>query len=194
LVAGIVAWFTIRRRRARSAPSAPYIDGQGDMGQAMPYPLGIETPRLYVRVFFARLGSMPAYQGVTNRTIEPPRIPQTQVHTRHRPHPRPSTRRTTVAISLALNPTCKVNDRHTEACLRFDRSVFHPFLSLYLSKIKRTFAQVLWLVYGIIKSADYGAYALFCMLFRGDISDLFTVQLTRMGMIHTNFIYTILYV
>jgi hypothetical protein len=48
LIAGIVAWFTIRRRRARSAPSTAY------MGQAaVPYPLTIETPRLYVRLIFS---------------------------------------------------------------------------------------------------------------------------------------------
>lgn len=53
LIAGIVAWFTIRRRRARSAPSAAYINGKGDMGQAaVPYLLTTETPRLYVRISF----------------------------------------------------------------------------------------------------------------------------------------------
>lgn len=47
LIAGIVSWYAIRRRRARSAPSAAYI-GQNDMGQAaVPYPLTIDTPRLY---------------------------------------------------------------------------------------------------------------------------------------------------
>jgi hypothetical protein len=53
LIAAVVAWFTIRRRRARSAPSAVYGDGRGYMGQAaVPYPLALETPRLYVRFFF----------------------------------------------------------------------------------------------------------------------------------------------
>ncbi|KAH9066330.1 hypothetical protein EDB87DRAFT_1679074 [Lactarius vividus] len=48
LVAGVAAWFFIRRRRARSAPSTTYMTGQGgDMGQPVPYPLTIETPRLY---------------------------------------------------------------------------------------------------------------------------------------------------
>ncbi|KAH9035485.1 hypothetical protein EDB85DRAFT_1943616 [Lactarius pseudohatsudake] len=48
LIAGVAAWFIIRRRRARSAPSATYMTGQGgDMGQPVPYPLTIETPRLY---------------------------------------------------------------------------------------------------------------------------------------------------
>jgi len=53
LITVIVSWFTIRHRRARSAQSAVSIDGEGDMGQAVvPYPLAIETPRFYVRVFF----------------------------------------------------------------------------------------------------------------------------------------------
>jgi len=48
IIASLVSWFTIRRRRASSAPSAAYIDGQSGMGEATaPYPLGIETPRLY---------------------------------------------------------------------------------------------------------------------------------------------------
>jgi len=50
-IAGVVAWFTIRRRRrARSAPSAAYMDGGGggNMDQtAAPYPLSLETLRLY---------------------------------------------------------------------------------------------------------------------------------------------------
>lgn len=51
IIAGVVAWFTIRRRRARSAPSAAYLGGQDDMGQAtVPYPLTVDTPRLYVRL------------------------------------------------------------------------------------------------------------------------------------------------
>jgi len=48
IIAGIVSWYAIRRRRARSAPSAAYMGGQNDMGQAeVPYPLTIDTPRLY---------------------------------------------------------------------------------------------------------------------------------------------------
>ncbi|KAI9455011.1 hypothetical protein BJY52DRAFT_366538 [Lactarius psammicola] len=48
LIAGVVAWFVIRRRRARSAPSTAYMSGQGgEMDQPMPYPLTIESPRLY---------------------------------------------------------------------------------------------------------------------------------------------------
>jgi len=46
LIAGIVLWFTIRRRRARSALSAAPNGGQGNMGQIIvPYPL------IYVRFF-----------------------------------------------------------------------------------------------------------------------------------------------
>ncbi|KAI0306316.1 hypothetical protein B0F90DRAFT_732901 [Multifurca ochricompacta] len=49
LIAGIVVWFVIRRRRARSAPSTTYMSGQGgDMSQVTsPYPLFIESPKLY---------------------------------------------------------------------------------------------------------------------------------------------------
>jgi hypothetical protein len=55
LIAGLVAWFTIRRRR-RHAPSADYISGRGssDMG-VVPYPMDTWRPRLYVSlIFFAR--------------------------------------------------------------------------------------------------------------------------------------------
>jgi hypothetical protein len=46
LIAGTVAWFVIRRRRARSAPSTTYMSGQlgVETGQQAPYPL---TQRLY---------------------------------------------------------------------------------------------------------------------------------------------------
>jgi len=48
MIAGLVSWFTIRRRRASSAPSVAYIDGQSGMGEVAPvYIRGIETPRLY---------------------------------------------------------------------------------------------------------------------------------------------------
>ncbi|KAH9958294.1 hypothetical protein BC827DRAFT_609932 [Russula dissimulans] len=49
LIAGVVAWFVIRHRRARSAPSVAYMNGQGgNMEQTtVPYPLSIESPRLY---------------------------------------------------------------------------------------------------------------------------------------------------
>jgi len=47
VIAAGVAWFVIRRRRAR-APSAAYMSGQGgDMGEPVPYPLTVETPRVY---------------------------------------------------------------------------------------------------------------------------------------------------
>jgi len=45
LIAGIVAWFAIRRKRARSTPSEAYMGDQGGMGQA--YPLTAGTPKLY---------------------------------------------------------------------------------------------------------------------------------------------------
>ncbi|KAF8503279.1 hypothetical protein F5888DRAFT_970217 [Russula emetica] len=46
LIAGLVAWFTIRRRQ-RHAPSADHISNQGsDMG-VVPYPMDIVRPKLY---------------------------------------------------------------------------------------------------------------------------------------------------
>jgi len=56
LIAGLVAWLTIRRRRRR-APSAEYISGQGsDIGaSAVSYPMDIVRPKLYVGLFFSRL-------------------------------------------------------------------------------------------------------------------------------------------
>ena len=58
LITGLVAWFTIRRRR-RHAPSAYYISGQGsDMDMAVvPYPTDVARPKLYVRIFFFRLAT-----------------------------------------------------------------------------------------------------------------------------------------
>jgi hypothetical protein len=56
LVIGVVAWYLIRRRRARSAPSTAYLNLHGSENehwQPMPYPPTIErfeTPRLYVSV------------------------------------------------------------------------------------------------------------------------------------------------
>jgi hypothetical protein len=50
LIAGIVAWFAIRRKRARSTPSEAYMGDQGGMGQA--YPLTAGTPKLYVSFLF----------------------------------------------------------------------------------------------------------------------------------------------
>ena len=55
LIAGIVFWFIIRRRRARTAPSSEfYIDGQsGTRREAAPYSSTIEALRAYVRLFFS---------------------------------------------------------------------------------------------------------------------------------------------
>lgn len=50
LIAGVVVWFVVRSRRARSPLSNTYTSGQGGemMGQPVPYPSSVETPRLYV--------------------------------------------------------------------------------------------------------------------------------------------------
>jgi hypothetical protein len=49
IIVGVVAWFVVRHQRARSVPSTAYTNGQGDemMWQPAPYPLSIETPRIY---------------------------------------------------------------------------------------------------------------------------------------------------
>ncbi|KAN0140948.1 hypothetical protein V8E53_001392 [Lactarius tabidus] len=50
LIIGVIAWYLIRRRRARSAPSTAYLSLHGsenDHWQPLPYPPTIETPRLY---------------------------------------------------------------------------------------------------------------------------------------------------
>lgn len=53
LIAGLAAWFTIRRRRRRRhAPSADYISSQGSDIAAVPYPMDLVRPKLYVRLFF----------------------------------------------------------------------------------------------------------------------------------------------
>jgi len=51
LIAGLVAWFIIRRW-PRHAPSAEYFSGHGsDMG-VVPHPVNIGKPKLYVSHFF----------------------------------------------------------------------------------------------------------------------------------------------
>ena len=54
LIGGLVAWFTIRRRRRRHQSPAGYISGQGSDIGVVPYPMEIERPRLYVSHFFFR--------------------------------------------------------------------------------------------------------------------------------------------
>lgn len=49
LISGVVTWFIVRRRRARCAPSI--TDTRGEMEQPTPYPLTIESPRLYVSLY-----------------------------------------------------------------------------------------------------------------------------------------------
>lgn len=53
-IGAVIAFFIIRRRRARSAPSTAYMSGQGgsEMGEPVPYPLTSDTPRLYVSIIF----------------------------------------------------------------------------------------------------------------------------------------------
>ena len=54
---GIMAWFIIRRRRARSVLSTVVINDQSDLGRgAVPYPIVSDVPRLYVRGFFLSFG------------------------------------------------------------------------------------------------------------------------------------------
>ncbi|KAI0293052.1 hypothetical protein BC826DRAFT_1097725 [Russula brevipes] len=48
LIAGVVIWFTTRRRRGRLAPSAAFaIDLGSDIKHPVPYPLSMDSPRLY---------------------------------------------------------------------------------------------------------------------------------------------------
>jgi hypothetical protein len=57
LIAGVVAWITVRRRRARSALSAVAFYDKSDMGHgAVLYPTVASVPRLYVRVVFSHFG------------------------------------------------------------------------------------------------------------------------------------------
>ncbi|KAN0140979.1 hypothetical protein V8E53_001423 [Lactarius tabidus] len=45
LISGVVAWFVVRRQRARCAP--PKTDTRGKIEQPVPNPLTVETPRIY---------------------------------------------------------------------------------------------------------------------------------------------------
>ncbi|KAI9455008.1 hypothetical protein BJY52DRAFT_1213484 [Lactarius psammicola] len=52
LIAGVVLWFVIRRRRARSVPSAPYEDPQGSEKEKLPpHPLAEGTLKIYVSAY-----------------------------------------------------------------------------------------------------------------------------------------------
>ncbi|KAI9455004.1 hypothetical protein BJY52DRAFT_1389457 [Lactarius psammicola] len=55
LIAGVVLWFAIRRRRARSVPSAPYLDFQG--GEKDPSDPTTYPSKEYLPVSNQRLGS-----------------------------------------------------------------------------------------------------------------------------------------
>jgi hypothetical protein len=51
MISGVVAYFVVRHRRARGAPSTTDTRGEGEMGQPVPDPRTIETPRLYVSLY-----------------------------------------------------------------------------------------------------------------------------------------------
>ncbi len=109
LMAGLVTWFTIRRRR-RHAPSAEYFNSQGsDMG-VVPYPVNIGKLKRYVSHFFfvcPRAGLI----------IALPRTLRTQARTRRRQLQR-STRRTQVISTAALRRTSNPTERNTMAYRR----------------------------------------------------------------------------
>jgi hypothetical protein len=66
LIAVVVAWITVRRRRARSALSAVAFYDQSDMGHgAILYPTVASAPRLYVRGCFPiSADHMWSYEGI----------------------------------------------------------------------------------------------------------------------------------
>ena len=73
LIAGIVSWFTIRRRRARSAQVAV----------TYPPPM-IKTPKLYVRIFYFRFRpAMSRPRNLANWIIALPRTRRIQPHTQY---------------------------------------------------------------------------------------------------------------
>jgi hypothetical protein len=121
LIAGLVAWFTIRRRR-RHAPSADYISSQGsDIGttpMSMPHSMDAGRLRLYVSLILS-LCHVKAYETVIDPIIVLPRILRTQAHTR-RSHLQRSARRTQVNRISALHRTCNPTERPTMAFQRSD--------------------------------------------------------------------------
>jgi hypothetical protein len=122
LIAGLVAWFTIRRRR-RHAPSADYISSQGsDMG-VVSYPTDIGRPKLYVSLFLS-LGHVKASKTVIDLIIVLPRILRTQAHTLRGQLLQQFTRRIQVNRMSALYPTCNPTETHTMAYQRSDGSNF----------------------------------------------------------------------
>jgi hypothetical protein len=135
LIAGLVAWFMIRRRR-RHAPSADYISGQGSdidtTPMSMTFPMDVGRPKLYVSLFLS-LCHVKAYETVIDPIIVLPRTLRTQAHTRRRQLLQRSTHRTQVNRISALHRTCNPTERHTMAYQRSDSPNFvsHtlPFLT-----------------------------------------------------------------
>ena len=84
IIVGVVAWFVVRRRHARSTPSNTHMSGQGGemLGQPVSYPLSIGTPRIYVS---DPLFPLPNYVGRELQLIWSCALPRTlriQRHTR----------------------------------------------------------------------------------------------------------------
>ena len=82
VITGLVAWFTIRRRR-RHAPSADYISGQGSNMGVAPHAMDVRRPKLYVSLYFYSLCYVKAYEAVIDPIVVLlHRILRTQAHTR----------------------------------------------------------------------------------------------------------------
>lgn len=121
-IGAVIAFFIIRRRRARSAPSTAYMSGQGgsEMGEPVPYPLTSDTPRLYVSIIFFLLfawrnGGSTMLIHVFNRTL----LIRRRTHIRR--YPRLSTRRPRAISTIVPPATYNPTDRHTAVCQRFER-------------------------------------------------------------------------
>ena len=185
LIGGLVAWFTIRRRRQRRASSTDYISGQGGDTGVVPYPMEIERPRLYVSLFIS-LGHVKVCDNVIDLIIVLPSTLRTQVHTRRGQLQR-SIFRTPVDSISALHRACNPTEWYIMAFQRFDIPKFAtPILPFYnLNSLPNTkteqflacIPRILWLAHACGVPSGLLAYMGY-LLFIQTISclDIFVVS------------------
>ena len=121
LIAGLVAWFTIRRSRSRSVRPLEHSGDQGSDMAVVPYPSDIGALKLYVSLVFPHPATVRAYKSVTDLLIALSRTLPTRAHTQRMRLPQRSSPRTQADGVSALRPICKLTKRHTAASRKSDR-------------------------------------------------------------------------
>lgn len=117
LVVGFLAWFTVRRGRARAAsPMEHSGDLRSDMA-AVPYTQATKRPGLYVSLFCLPAAAK-AYTSVADLFIALYRTLRTRAHIQRMHLPQRSKQRTQEISTLALRPTYNQTERYTAAYRR----------------------------------------------------------------------------